>query len=199
MLIGGLWHGANWTFVLWGGLHGFYLVINHLWRSYCQKRKIILTESKIYLGLCWLMTILLAWVIFRAKNFTTAATIYKSMFGFYGLSISPVLKGLVPEFFFFNYRGFFANQLFYFWDYLPLMVSSIVVCLFFPNIKVFLKNYFKFNGNSSNGSISFAEGGAVSLIWSPSRVYAIILSTMTVWIILTLLSHRKIEFLYFNF
>jgi alginate O-acetyltransferase complex protein AlgI len=33
MLIGGLWHGASWTFVLWGGLHGIYLVVNHLWRS----------------------------------------------------------------------------------------------------------------------------------------------------------------------
>ena len=32
MLLGGLWHGANWTFMLWGGLHGFYLSINHLFR-----------------------------------------------------------------------------------------------------------------------------------------------------------------------
>ena len=34
MLVGGLWHGANWTFVLWGGLHGLLLVINRLWRDY---------------------------------------------------------------------------------------------------------------------------------------------------------------------
>src|SRR6186997_3277447 len=33
MLLGGLWHGANWTFVVWGGLHGFYLVVNHAWRA----------------------------------------------------------------------------------------------------------------------------------------------------------------------
>ena len=32
MLLGGLWHGANWTFMLWGGLHGFYLAINHAFR-----------------------------------------------------------------------------------------------------------------------------------------------------------------------
>src|SRR5215208_4014345 len=41
MLLGGLWHGAGWTFVLWGGLHGAYLVVNHLWR-----------ELKTRLGLC---------------------------------------------------------------------------------------------------------------------------------------------------
>jgi len=33
MLIGGLWHGAGWTFIAWGALHGSYLVVNHLWRS----------------------------------------------------------------------------------------------------------------------------------------------------------------------
>src|SRR5205807_252727 len=33
MLLGGLWHGANWTFVLWGGLHGVFLAINHAWRK----------------------------------------------------------------------------------------------------------------------------------------------------------------------
>ena len=33
MLLGGLWHGAGWTFVLWGALHGAYLAINHLWRE----------------------------------------------------------------------------------------------------------------------------------------------------------------------
>ena len=33
MLIGGLWHGANWTFVAWGGLHGMFLLVNHAWRS----------------------------------------------------------------------------------------------------------------------------------------------------------------------
>ena len=36
MLIGGLWHGAAWTFVLWGGLHGLFIVVNHIWRA-CRK------------------------------------------------------------------------------------------------------------------------------------------------------------------
>lgn len=34
MLLGGLWHGANWTCVVWGGLHGAYLMVNHAWRDY---------------------------------------------------------------------------------------------------------------------------------------------------------------------
>jgi len=37
MLLGGLWHGAGWTFVIWGALHGFYLMVNHAWRGFKQK------------------------------------------------------------------------------------------------------------------------------------------------------------------
>src|SRR5205823_5129247 len=37
MLLGGLWHGANWTFAVWGGLHGLYLVINHAWHAIRQR------------------------------------------------------------------------------------------------------------------------------------------------------------------
>jgi len=41
MLLGGLWHGAGWTFVLWGALHGFYLLINHAWQHAMARRKIV--------------------------------------------------------------------------------------------------------------------------------------------------------------
>ena len=47
MLIGGLWHGANWTFIFWGGLHGFYLVVNHLWHAYCKKRNLEFVKKKL--------------------------------------------------------------------------------------------------------------------------------------------------------
>ncbi len=202
MLIGGLWHGASWTFVFWGGLHGFYLVVNHLWRDYCKKKKIIFIEKKPYLALCWCITmiaIILAWVVFRSKNFTVTTMMCKSMFGLYGVSISPVLKGVIPELSCFQFKGFFANQLFDFWDYLPLMVSSTFVCLSLPNIKNFLRNYVQFNEGYPSSTIKIRKNTAVSLIWAPSKTYAVLMSIMTAWIMIALLSHRKVEFLYFNF
>jgi alginate O-acetyltransferase complex protein AlgI len=39
MVLGGLWHGANWTFIAWGAFHGVLLVINHLWRTLRGSRK----------------------------------------------------------------------------------------------------------------------------------------------------------------
>jgi D-alanyl-lipoteichoic acid acyltransferase DltB (MBOAT superfamily) len=39
MLLGGLWHGAGWTFVIWGGLHGFYLIVNHAWHAFLRQNR----------------------------------------------------------------------------------------------------------------------------------------------------------------
>lgn len=76
MLIGGLWHGASWLFVIWGGLHGFAQCINKLW----QKTKIEMPRS-----LAILITFLfvnLTWVIFRAETWEQANKIYSGLFNF---------------------------------------------------------------------------------------------------------------------
>lgn len=85
MLISGLWHGANWTFVVWGGLHGLAIAVNHLW-----------ARTKIRLGpaASWSLTfvfILLTFVIFRARNIDEAITMYKDLFGQHGLMLPAVL------------------------------------------------------------------------------------------------------------
>src|SRR3979490_2002928 len=68
MLRGGLWHGAAWNFVIWGGLHGIYLCINHLWRAW---RGDAARASMLVKGLCWAVTffaVVIAWGFFRAKT-----------------------------------------------------------------------------------------------------------------------------------
>ena len=74
MFLGGLWHGAGWTFIFWGVLHGIYICINHLWR----KTKIILPNA-----LCWFITfnaVNIAWVFFRAESLQQALVIVYTMF-----------------------------------------------------------------------------------------------------------------------
>lgn len=85
MLIGGLWHGASWTFVFWGGLHGFALVINHLWRKLGFSMNWLLGRV-----LCFLFVII-GWVFFRAESFDQALIILKGMinFGHTGLLSLP--------------------------------------------------------------------------------------------------------------
>ena len=83
MLLGGLWHGASWTFVVWGGLHGLYLAVER-WlkarfggRAFTQK-----TLIQILLALVTYFFINISWVFFRAQDFPTAWRMIGSMFGF---------------------------------------------------------------------------------------------------------------------
>jgi alginate O-acetyltransferase complex protein AlgI len=81
MLIGGLWHGAAWTFVFWGGLHGFYLIINHLWRKMTLKYPSLARFMPTWLA--WFITFLavvIAWVFFRASHFPAAVYLLRAMF-----------------------------------------------------------------------------------------------------------------------
>lgn len=90
MVLGGFWHGANWTFVVWGALHGFYLLVNHAWRS-CKAALGFAGEGGWLARFCSvLLTFLcvaLAWVYFRADNLSHANTIVSAMFGANGVTL----------------------------------------------------------------------------------------------------------------
>jgi alginate O-acetyltransferase complex protein AlgI len=83
MLLGGLWHGAGWTFVFWGGLHGTYLIINHLWRDIVSPNAPAPVAA--FVGaFSWLLTftaVVMAWVFFRASTFTAAVNVLWGMVG----------------------------------------------------------------------------------------------------------------------
>ena len=70
MLLGGLWHGANWTFVLWGGLHGLFLLLNHAVGKFSRPLTFV--------------AVVVAWVPFRAADLPTAGRILSAMAGFGG-------------------------------------------------------------------------------------------------------------------
>lgn len=89
MLLGGLWHGAGWTFVLWGVLHGVYLVINHGWREFRRRLGHNLHRSTPWgrrAGcLVTFIAVVAGWVLFRAPDVETATAILRAMAGFNGL------------------------------------------------------------------------------------------------------------------
>ena len=88
MLLGGLWHGAGWTFVLWGALHGFYLLVNHGWRSICGSSGQTMNNcSWWWRGISHLMTfmaIVVACVVFRAESLHGAGGVFRGMIGMNG-------------------------------------------------------------------------------------------------------------------
>ncbi|MEM8498530.1 MAG: MBOAT family protein [Pseudomonadota bacterium] len=79
MLIGGLWHGAGWTFVFWGALHGLFLVVNHTWRK-CSLSHTL--KGRVWRALCFMLTfscVMFAFIFFRATTFESALFIAGSM------------------------------------------------------------------------------------------------------------------------
>lgn len=79
-LVSGVWHGANWTFVLWGGLHGTYQVIGNMWRKFVHKPTYNSVFSR-FLGtvFCFIL-VAFAWIFFRANNVNDAFFIVGKIF-----------------------------------------------------------------------------------------------------------------------
>ena len=80
MLIGGLWHGASWTFVIWGGLHGLFLSVERLLRKSSSGYRPGRLASAA-LGLLTFLLVNIAWVFFRARSFPQAIGILSGMLG----------------------------------------------------------------------------------------------------------------------
>jgi D-alanyl-lipoteichoic acid acyltransferase DltB (MBOAT superfamily) len=89
MLLGGLWHGANWTFAVWGGLHGIYLAINHLWCA---------AGLRLPRAAGWLLTfvaVCFAWTFFRAENFAAAWRMVEGMAGGNGIVLAAEHRAIL--------------------------------------------------------------------------------------------------------
>lgn len=90
MLLGGLWHGANWKFIFWGGMHGLGLVIDKLWRTLTRHR---LEGNPVCRVLGWFITlhfVVVLWVFFRADSFATAWLMIQHVFTDFNWAVFPV-------------------------------------------------------------------------------------------------------------
>lgn len=81
-LVSGLWHGASWTFIIWGALHGIFILLHRMWKH---------SGGTMNKYIAWFLTFNLVnilWIFFRAENLNSAISILKSMFNLASLNIS---------------------------------------------------------------------------------------------------------------
>jgi hypothetical protein len=149
MLLSGLWHGAGWTYIIWGGLHGVYLVINHQWRLWVERMKWSF-DHWIYRGLSVLLTFVavsLAWTFFRATNIAIAGKMLTNMLALDGLSLPAQL---------FKHGGFrdkflaplgvhFINteplQIKHYENAIGTIATLLLICWALPNTQQLLSRY----------------------------------------------------------
>jgi alginate O-acetyltransferase complex protein AlgI len=98
MLLGGLWHGAAWTFVAWGLLHGLALAAHREWRRFAAPRLPALPGGRLLATALTLHWILLTWIFFRAQSFADAAVLARAFLLFQSpgpRTLEPALLFLV--------------------------------------------------------------------------------------------------------
>jgi len=194
MLIGGLWHGAAWTFVIWGGLHGLFLIINHLWRGLkCQLGFEPDSNNFFRVWSSRLLTFLaitIAWVYFRAENLGTANEIVSSMFGMNGIvwpgSSTPsfMREWLISIGWEFSPLRFFNGSR----DLLVIFIVVTGVWLL-PNSQDLVGKY--------RPALEQSKKKHYKIQWSPSTSWALVISFIALISILNL--SKVSEFLYFQF
>lgn len=201
MLLGGLWHGAGWPFVIWGMLHGSYLMINHGWRWLRKKLGLEFGDGGLYGALCWLTTFLavvVSWVYFRAPTLEHANSIVAAMAGANGASLP---SGLIAR----------ANQLFEWFSVLPFsanqgsgsaLVSNYLLVVFAALAALLLPNVAQIFHRESpvlfERETSFqGQRQALFLVWRPTKLWVVAIASC---LLLGCLSLSQVsEFLYFQF
>ena len=121
MLLGGLWHGASWNFVIWGAYHGLFLVLDRLFLG-----KVLERIGKIPATIFTFLVAILGWVVFRLDTFPEALAYYKRLFAF--------------DFGLFAYEG---HQQFLIWLPIAIFFSFITMFKFGRNweSKVYFESY----------------------------------------------------------
>jgi D-alanyl-lipoteichoic acid acyltransferase DltB (MBOAT superfamily) len=174
MLIGGVWHGAGWTFIIWGGLHGIYLMINHGWHWFRRSMGQDLTQSsllgRVLSRLLTFLVVVLAWVFFRSDSLDTAMSMLRAMSGLNGLGIQ-------------------GGD-----DIVLIKIAALLVFAWFvPNTQQFLA---KFNPAYEKVD-SYTHGFWARLVWRPNMIMAIYTGVLLLTSIIYL--ERTSEFIYFQF
>jgi len=194
MLLGGLWHGANWTFIAWGALHGVALTINHAWRTLTGRRDPA-WYGKLIGWFLTFMTFAVGMTFFRAPNFATAWHMIEAMAGFGHAPADAVLavntdawiisKGYVTEAF---VRGWLGSH----WTVVASLITAgmLAIALFVPDTMEMVD--YRENEPHSNWRRS-----AWLFAWQPTPIRLALLAVLFALVFANLNSFT--EFLYYQF
>jgi len=210
MLLGGLWHGAGWTFVIWGALHGFYLLVNHAWRAF--KARLGWADggrlAALGAGALTFFAVVVGWVFFRADSTSTAITMLKGMAGLNGVSMPESLAGKFGNFAtlhtWISFSGLHPLTTFSISEASFIMVFGFMIVWLIPNIHDMFLHYRPVcedetapvvyqTVSESNRLAQFAH----LLRWRPSPLRALSLGVLFAVALMYLT--RISEFLYFQF
>ena len=191
MLLGGLWHGAGWTFIVWGGLHGAYLIVNHAWRA-LRERLGWQGDSRAWRLAARTLTflaVMLAWVFFRSEDLPSAFRMLAAMGGAGGWSVPA--RTFSPE-----------TEAAWGVAVSSLPLRPLFLCVVLLGVAWLAPNTYQITRHFSSAilpkGLDLGPGGRRSLVWRPSAAWALATAALACGSLLGMLSARS-EFLYWQF
>ena len=213
MLLGGLWHGASWTFVIWGGLHGVYLILNHAWRG--LKTKMDWRDggrlAELGAGALTFLAVVVGWVFFRADSFLSAITMLSGMAGMNGVSLPGYLENILGQYFsghdWVIFTGFHPLTMkissMDFAIFTIFMAIGLMIIWLLPNVREIFQNhapvYEDVNAPALKLSMPKTQIYQSNFIWFPSAKLASLFGVIFFITLLIIGSNHASEFLYFQF
>jgi D-alanyl-lipoteichoic acid acyltransferase DltB (MBOAT superfamily) len=163
MALGGLWHGANWTFLAWGALHGGFLIVNHLWRALrlrlgWETPPRLAPLTRVAGIVLTFASVTAAWVPFRAPDLAAAGRILAAMAGFGGAG-EPGGAGL--------FGIVYGEGIYGGYDETVALLGLAAIAFLAPNTQQLLRRF-----RPTLAAPAFAEaGGLLPLAWRPGPVW----------------------------
>jgi len=191
MLLGGLWHGAGWNFVIWGALHGFYLCVHHTW-EHISTRLHIPALPRFASVFITFLAVCLAWVFFRAADFDTALAVSRGMAGAHGIALPDALgAALGPGRSWLEATGvsFYLGGGQRFIETWGWIAIAMIAAFLLPNTQQMLSQHVHW--------LDRLPSVALHLTWSANRFWAAVIGSLALLSLLSL--NRPSAFLYFQF
>ena len=198
MILGGLWHGAGWTFIVWGAMHGVFLVINHAWRAVVG----VSTGPSSWVsrgasrGLTF-AAVVFGWAMFRAEDLDAACNMFEAMIGNNGVALRAHYFGLLGPL-----GPVLADLGVRFEEDLMMvgsragasMIAMLVMVWFMPNTQQIMARY----RPALETCVGQIKRPRFSLLaWRPTVGWAVIIGGMAV--VSVVFASRVNEFLYYQF
>ena len=174
MLLGGIWHGAGWNFIVWGGLHGAFLCVNHGWSNLTGRRQQGVHRKYIWMASSWLVTMLsviAAWVVFRTETLAAASSMLQALT--FQSNIPSLIDGASVQ-------------------NLAIVVCVFLSCTFLPNTQQLMSGYLDEADKPRQSESAWAWA-----TWRPNAFRGV-MTAMLFMVAISLLTRVK-TFLYFQF
>jgi alginate O-acetyltransferase complex protein AlgI len=200
MLLVGLWHGAGWKFIVWGAVHGLFLVVCHVWvniNGFFDRKLVI--PNILCVALTFLVVVI-AWVPFRADSLTTSLVFFESMIGLNGIKLpshyAEIFFGIIGRLS--DYGVIFSPMTSFAGGFqLAWIMFYLGIIWFTPNTQEIMRFYHP--ALVVNNRKEHVKSWPALVSWRPAIIFGVFFGILLSYLMILSIQGNSGEFIYFQF